>query len=197
MASLTDKQARFVEEYLIDLNATQAAIRAGYSEDTARQMGAENLSKPVIADAIAEAQKARSERTQVTADQVLDHLARIGLSDIRRIFTPDGQLKQPGQMDEATAACISSIEVVTRNVGGGEVEHVHKVRLWDKLSALDKIGKHLGMFVDRSEVKVQGDLSHLSDQELERQLEQQVEKMSGWLRKMGWVRPKDAVERHY
>ncbi|OOF84438.1 terminase [Rodentibacter ratti] len=68
---LNEKQKRFVDEYLIDLNATQAAIRAGYSADTARQMGSENLSKPVIQEAIQEAQKNRSTRTQVTQDDVI------------------------------------------------------------------------------------------------------------------------------
>ena len=68
---LSTKQRRFVEEYLVDLNGTQAAIRAGYSPRTARQIASENLSKPDIADAIAEAQAARSQRTQITADRVL------------------------------------------------------------------------------------------------------------------------------
>ena len=71
MAKLTPKQQRFVDEYLIDLNATQAAIRAGYSPKTAQQMGAENLSKPVIAEAIELAKTERSERTLVTQDDVI------------------------------------------------------------------------------------------------------------------------------
>jgi phage terminase small subunit len=73
---LTPKQLRFVGEYLLDLNATQAAVRAGYKLGHARQMGAENLSKPVIADAIAAAQRARSERLQLTQDDVLRGLHR-------------------------------------------------------------------------------------------------------------------------
>ena len=71
MAKLTPKQQRFVDEYLIDLNATQAAIRAGYSPKTAQQMGTENLSKPVIAEAINEAQQERQKRTLVTQDDVI------------------------------------------------------------------------------------------------------------------------------
>lgn len=74
MASLTPKQERFVLEYLVDLNATQAAIRAGYSERTARQTGAENLAKPVIAAAIQEAQAARAARVEITAEWVLRQL---------------------------------------------------------------------------------------------------------------------------
>ncbi|MDO9957362.1 terminase small subunit, partial [Glaesserella parasuis] len=74
---LTDKQQRFVEEYLIDLNATQAAIRAGYSADTARQIGAENLSKLVIQEAIQEAQNKRAARVNVTQDDVLRGLLEV------------------------------------------------------------------------------------------------------------------------
>jgi phage terminase small subunit len=73
---LTPKQRRFIDEYLLDLNATQAAVRAGYKPDHARQMGAENLSKPVIADAIAATQRVRSERLQLSQDDVLRGLLR-------------------------------------------------------------------------------------------------------------------------
>ena len=73
---LTAKQERFVEEYIVDLNATQAAIRAGYSEKTARQTGSENLSKPYIQEAIAEAKQNRSDRLQVTQDGVIKGLLR-------------------------------------------------------------------------------------------------------------------------
>lgn len=78
---LTDKQARFVEEYLVDLNATQAAIRAGYSEATARSVGQENLTKPDIADAIAAAKEERSRRTNITADDVLRFWHSVGTAD--------------------------------------------------------------------------------------------------------------------
>lgn len=155
MIELTDKQARFVEEYLVDLNATQAAIRAGYSERSARQMAAENMAKPVIAQAIAEAQQARSERTEITQDMVLRELAKIGFSDIRKLFTPGGNLLAVSDLDDDAAACISSIEITTRKARGGdddEVEEVSKVRLWDKRAALVDIGKHLGMFKDKVEL---------------------------------------------
>lgn len=76
MSNLTPKQARFVAEYLVDLNATQAAIRAGYSEKTARQAGSENLSKPDIQEAIEEAQQARSKRTGIDQDEVVRGLKK-------------------------------------------------------------------------------------------------------------------------
>ena len=74
MANLTPKQQRFVEEYLIDLNATQSAIRAGYSEKTAQEIGSENLSKPMVAKAIAEAQEKLSNKAQVTVEMVVQGL---------------------------------------------------------------------------------------------------------------------------
>ena len=155
---LTDKQQRFVEEYLIDLNATQAAIRAGYSEKTAKEIGCENLSKPNVAEAIAQEKKARSERTLIEADTVICELMRIGLSNISGAFTENGNLKPVHVMDENMQRAISSIKVVTRpgevdEEGNRTVEYVHEVKFWDKNSALDKLAKHLGLLVDRSETK--------------------------------------------
>ena len=88
----TVKQRTFIEEYLVDLNATQAAIRAGYSRKTAKEIGCENLSKPNIQEAIRVAMDERSQRTGVTVDRVLAAIAKIGFSDIREIFTVSGKL---------------------------------------------------------------------------------------------------------
>lgn len=151
--SLTPKQARFVREYLIDLNGTQAAIRAGYSAKTSRQIADENLSKPYIAAELQTAMAERAKRTEVTADRVLAEFARLGFSDVRRIFTSTGGLQLPTEMDDETAAAVQSVEVVTRRVpGDGEqVEHIHKIKLADKIGALTQIGRHLGMFIDKTE----------------------------------------------
>ncbi|MFT8418466.1 MAG: terminase small subunit [Acetobacter sp.] len=154
MANLTPKQARFVEEYLVDLNATQAALRAGYSPKTAREQASRLLSNVNVSEAISEAQKARSTRTEITQDRVLRELAKLGFGDIRDIFSEDGSLLHPGNMDADAAARISSIEVVVRPVPGSqgqEVEHVAKIKAWDKLGALTQIGRHLGMFKDKLE----------------------------------------------
>jgi len=82
---LTDLQQRFVDEYLVDLNGTQAAIRAGYSPDTARQMASENLSKPYIQIAIAEARKAQQTRTHIEADRVVVEAWNIVFADPREL----------------------------------------------------------------------------------------------------------------
>ncbi|KXU99245.1 terminase [Gluconobacter potus] len=154
MADLTPKQARFVEEYLVDLNATQAATRAGYSAKTAEQQASRLLVNVKVADAIASAQAKRSKRTEITQDRVLQELAKLGFGDIRDIFSEDGSLRHPKDMDADAAARISSIEVVVKPVPGTqgqEVEHVAKIKAWDKLGALTQIGRHLGMFKDKLE----------------------------------------------
>ena len=156
--SLTDKQARFVEEYLVDLNATQAAIRAGYSEKTAGAIGFENLHKPQIATAIQAAFDARSKRTEITQDMVLQELARIGFADIRRLFEWDEEratFVPSRELSEAEAAAISSVEseskTFTDDEGVRETTVKLKLRTYDKLGALEKLGKHLGMFSDKVE----------------------------------------------
>lgn len=154
MAGLNDKQRRFVEEYLVDLNATQAAIRAGYSEKTAQMQSSRLLLNVMVAQAISEAQLRRSKRTEITQDRVLQELAKLGFGDIRDIFSENGSLRHPKDMDPDAAARISSIEVVVKPVPGTqgqEVEHVAKIKAWDKLGALTQIGRHLGMFKDKLE----------------------------------------------
>jgi len=133
---LTDKQQRFVEEYLVDLNATQAAIRAGYSEKTANRMASENLSKPDIAAAITAARAKLSEAALVETAQVVKELACVALSDVRKVFKEDGSVKRPHELDDATAAAVASVEF--------DPEGGFKIKLWDKNSAADKLMKHLG-----------------------------------------------------
>lgn len=88
--ALTAKQAAFVAEYLIDLNATQAAIRAGYSEKAAKAIGAENLTKPDVQEAIKEAMQARAERTEITQDKVLKDVEAIKRDAMRSKIGKDG-----------------------------------------------------------------------------------------------------------
>lgn len=153
---LNDKQARFVEEYLVDLSATQAAIRAGYSARTAYAQGSRLLSHVEVAAAIRTAMDARAARTEITQERVLTELAKIGFADVRRLFTPTGGMVPPSDLDDDIAPAVSSIEVVERPIrnadGEIEVEHVRKVRLNDKLGALTQIGRHLGMFLDKVEL---------------------------------------------
>jgi len=149
--ALTPKQERFVEEYLIDLNATQAAMRAGYSAKTAHSMGPRLLVNVEVSAAIAEKRAELSARTNITQDMVIAELAKVGFSDLRKILTKDGSIQSPHDWDDSTAGAISSMEVVSRSSGtdedgNREFEYVSRIKTWDKLSALDKLGRHLGMF---------------------------------------------------
>ena len=149
---VTKKQKQFCEEYLIDLNATQAAIRAGYSPETAYSIGQENLKKPEIRVHIDRAIAERSKRTGVNADRVVRELAKVAFvnaSDV--IDAGDATLKADATPEDLAA--IQSVKVKTFGEGGLERE----IKMADKLKALELLGRHLGMFEDR--LKVSGQLN--------------------------------------
>lgn len=153
--TLTPKQARFVDEYLIDLNATAAATRAGYSEKTAYQQGSRLLSNVEVAAAVTAAQEKRAERTQINADRVLQELARIGFADIRNLFEWDERraaFVPSRELTEDQAAAISEINsetLVSRDENGQPRAKIKlKLKTYDKVAALRDIGKHLGMFAE-------------------------------------------------
>ena len=152
--ALTVKQERFVEEYLVDLNATQAAIRAGYSSKTAYAIGQQNLKKLEIQTAIQEAMDKRSKRVEVTQDRVLLEYARLAFFDPRKLFMENGKPKDINQLDDDTAAALVGLDVLEEYEGAGEsrefVGYTKKYKLANKLGALDSLGKHLGMFDVRS-----------------------------------------------
>lgn len=146
---LTPKQQRFVEEYLIDLNATQAAIRAGYAPDNANVEGARLLANANIRARIDIALAERSKRTGINAEIVIQELAKIARVNPIDVINPDtGEIKASSTDD---VAAIASVRVkVTPTKNGDIVER--EVRMADKIKALELLGKHLGMFVDRKEV---------------------------------------------
>ena len=135
MANLTPKQQRFVEEYLIDLNATQAAIRAGYSAKTAAVIGAENLIKPYIQKAIQEAQNKLTERTEITQDYVLTNIQKV----IERCMQQEAVLARDG-----SPLLIEGPE--------GDLVPLFEFKETGALKGLELLGKHLGMFKDKIEL---------------------------------------------
>lgn len=149
---MTAKQKRFCEEYLIDLNATQAAIRAGYSPDSARQSGADNMKNPYIRAHIDRTMAERSKRTGVNADRVVRELAKIAFVNASDVIDADDATLKADAVPEDLAA-IQSVKVKTFGEDGLERE----IKLADKLKALELLGKHLGMFEDR--LKVSGQLN--------------------------------------
>ena len=154
---LAPMQSVFVQEYLIDLNATQAAIRAGYSAKTAEQQGYQLLQKPSVQAAIAARQKEREQRTAVTADRVLLEAARLALFDPRKLFNSDGSPKGITELDDDTAAAVAGIEVVEQFEGSGTdrvfVGYLKKYRIADKNQALEKLFRHHGLYERDNEQK--------------------------------------------
>jgi phage terminase small subunit len=144
---VTDRENRFCDEYLLDLNATQAAIRAGYTPSTAegasKWIYRENPEKPRLRARIDQALAERSARTGINADRVLRELARLGFVDITDVVDMNLATVRPGANRDDTAA-IASVKVKS-----GEDFTEREIKLHDKPKALEMIGKHLGMFVDR------------------------------------------------
>jgi phage terminase small subunit len=151
--ALTPKQQRFVAEYLIDLNATQAALRAGYSERTAPQQGHENLRKPEIAAAVVAGKDKQLASADLTAVRVLEEYRRLAFIDLRSFFDEKGELKPPKEWSAEQGAALSSIEVLIKNAkaGDGITDTIHKLKLWDKTRALESLAKHFGLLIDKVE----------------------------------------------
>lgn len=170
MGKLTAKQQRFCDEYLIDLNATQAAIRAGYSEKTAYSMGQRLLKNVEIQSEISKRQTARSERTEITQDMVLRELAKIAFSDYNNyvsiierqayVISEDNQKimlydekGKPVMVKDIDFVLTDALPVDTKQAiksikkGRAGIE----VELYDKEKALELLGKHLGMFTGKQE----------------------------------------------
>lgn len=148
--ALTAKQALFVAEYLIDLNATQAAIRAGYSKRTAEWQGPQLLGKTHVASAVAESMKARSDRTEVTADRVLAEYAKLAFLDPRRFYDDAGQLIPVNLLHADVAAALVGVDVTDSfDKDSQAVVTTKKVKFVDKKGALDSVARHLGMFNDK------------------------------------------------
>lgn len=142
---MTPQQAQFVAEYLIDFNATQAALRAGYSPKSAHAQGHRLLKDAEVSKAIEEGMEARMRRTLVSQDRVVAELAKIAFADPRDVMTwgPDGvRFKDSEEMDAASASIVAEVS---------ETKDGMKVKLHDKQAALTALARHLGMFIDKTE----------------------------------------------
>ena len=145
MAKLTAKQAKFVEEYLLDLNAAAAARRAGYTTKRSEAIGYDLLTKADIQAAVQSAQRERSARTGVTADRVLKEIARIAFADPRAVMSwgPDGvALRNSSDLSDDEAAAVAEVSETWTDSGGGS----RKVKLHDKVAALEKLARHIGLY---------------------------------------------------
>jgi len=158
-ARLTVKQARFALEYVKDGNAKQAAVRAGYSEATAAEIGSKLLTKHHVLAAVSAGLKRHLGNLDLSVERIIQEAARVGISDIRELFDPKTQrMLSPAQMPENIVRAIGSVKVtetVTTSKDDEEtvVSTTTEIKLWDKLRGLELIAKLKGLL--KPEVKVE------------------------------------------
>lgn len=158
-AGLNEKQKAFCREYLVDLNATKSAIRAGYSQKTAGSQAFDLLQKPEIQAFISELMKEREKRTGITSDRVVQELAKIGFASMRHFIRIDGDGQPQIDLsftddDNLDALAEVQTETLTETRGRGESKEVDvirktKIKLHDKLGALKELAEHTGVFAKR------------------------------------------------
>ena len=175
MAKYTIREQRFIEELPHDWNQTQAAIRAGYSPKTARQIGAELMQKPKIKDAIDKIRADQSRRSGMNIDVAIQEMARIARVNPKRLFNDDGSPKPIQELDDDTAAALIGLEVMEIYEGRGDDRHfvgyLKKYKLADKKGALEAFFRHYGMFKDDApivNVNINNPFAGLSTEELKK-----------------------------
>ena len=150
---LSPRTERFCEEYIIDLDMKNAAIRAGYSPKSAGAQAWRLLQDPRVQGEVQWLMNKRSARMEVTADTVINEIAKSGFSNIQHLFDEEGRLKNIQDLPPSVAASIASIEVVTKEITEKgdvvDVEYIHKIKMWDKTGSLRDLGKHLELFTDK------------------------------------------------
>ncbi|QAV21997.1 terminase small subunit [Proteus hauseri] len=161
--ALTDKQEMFCREYLVDLNATQAAIRAGYSEKTARSVGNENLTKPDIEKRIQELMNDRSERLEITADYVLNRLVEIDQMDVLDILHDNGGIKPIHEWPKVWRTSLSGMDLAemfeSKDGERNLVGVMKKIKWPDKVKNIELLGKHVKVQAFKDKVEHSGGLS--------------------------------------
>lgn len=150
MDELTPKIKRFCDEYIKDLNGTQAAIRAGYSAKTATEQASQLLAKLNVQNYISELKHSLSNKNEGLAQQVIDELKKIGFANIQDYISEENEIKDLTKIDRDKAAAVESIKKTVTEFSGGAESTGKKTsiqfKLYDKISALEKLGRHLGIF---------------------------------------------------
>lgn len=150
---LSLKQKTFIAEYLIDFNATRAAIASGYSPNTATEQGSRLLTNVKVAAEIERRSGKRNEKLGITAERVLDEIAKLAFFDPRKLFGDDGLPLKITELDDETAAAIAGLEVEEMYEGRGEakenVGRLRKIKIADKGINLERLGRHLKLFTDK------------------------------------------------
>lgn len=183
---LNPKQERFCEEYLIDLNATQAAIRAGYSAKTAQEQSSRLLSNVMVQRRIQELQDKRSNAVRIDAESILKELYDLAMVDITQAYDDAGWLKPLSEIPKEVRKAISALEVSELFDGQGEDKHIigvnKKMKFYDKNKSLELLGKHLTLFTDKTEVTgpnngpIQIDVADMSDEQIDARINELLSK---------------------
>jgi phage terminase small subunit len=154
-----DRRARFVQEYAKDLNATQAALRSGYSAHTADRQGSRLLKNVEVKTQIDALLAKVTQRNEITIERTVREIARLAYGDPRTMFDAQGNLKPIHELDDDAAACIAGIELETKREDSGDDEDpvaivtvTTKVKRWDKVRALSQCMEFLGIVKQRVEV---------------------------------------------
>lgn len=160
---LTDKQQAFAEEYLKDLNATQAAIRAGYSEKTADRIGPQLLAKTCVADAVSKAKALRSQKTQIDAAYVLTRLVEIDQMDVLDIMDDEGNLAPVRNWPKVWRTTLSGMDINRLKTLGDDESQIEsvlqKIKWPDKVKNLELIGKHVDVQAWKEQRELSGSLA--------------------------------------
>lgn len=162
------KQKKFCEEYVVDLNAKQAAIRAGYSPKTAEQHASRLLRNVKVKKYIAELQEKLRIETNLTAKEVIEELRKVGFSNVQDFIDTDNAIQDISKVEKQKAAAVSGIETSESTSKDGTVTVYTKFKLYNKVDALEKLGKHLGIFEkdnlqQKSDVIIHKNVIKLSD----------------------------------
>lgn len=147
---LSVKQRRFVAEYLKDANATQAAVRCGYSKKTAKQQGSRLLTNVAIAAAVAAKTSQQLQKAELTAQMVKDRLRLLAFQDIRTLFDEDGNLRPLHKLSDDAAAMVAGMEVIIKNAAAGDgiTDRVHKIKVVDPVKPLEMLAKHFKLLTE-------------------------------------------------
>lgn len=157
---LTDKQESFCREYIIDFNAKQAAIRAGYAEGSAEVQGWRLLSYVKVQNRLSQLKEERNKRMEINADYVLKRLVEIDQMDVMDILLPNGEIKDVCDWPESWRKTISSIDVVSAMNGEGNGEAMLKKIKWpDKVKNLELLGKHIKVQAFKEQTEISGGIS--------------------------------------
>ena len=159
---LTPKQKRFVDEYLVDLNATQAAIRSGYSKKRANVIGYENLTKPYISEAIAVKRKQIEKEIGITRERIVKEMANLAFFNVKSFYDVEGGYIPVHKLDDDVASAINGIDVVTIGNGDVGIGKVMKYKIPDKNKSLENLAKMLG-YMDRDRTREQSGTERLID----------------------------------